>query len=208
MLKNLISPLFSLCLTWSLVQPAKAFAEESVCEYESANYVLSFGSGFGTAKCKDGSWGLLIMDKNLSEARDGVLLLIGTSNKRLKSFWTLLYSGGQGTPYYTELLELGRSYFKNPNQETIQALQEYVEAVKVKLSTQQPAQSKTIKCESIDQKYNSCDMGIDLTEVLDAKVSLSEVHSRAKCIEGESFQQWGTEIIVEKGCRATFTVNY
>jgi hypothetical protein len=189
---------------------ATASAEEtSSCNTQTATSVLSFGKGFGLARCQDAKLhGLLIYDKNVSTENDGVLVLIETRNEKLWRFWSQLTLWGSDSQYNPELLALGRNYYEQSNAANLKQLLDYIAEIQKKLDSPHGKNTKVLKCESYQRKDQFCETGIDLTETIEAQVSVTEVYSRDKCTLGESFELLGTDLNVSKGCRATFTIKY
>jgi hypothetical protein len=202
---------FALLSSYVFLAPlSKALAEDSSsCDVETANRVLNFGAGFGMAQCKDPNQrGLVIFDRNISSDKDGALVLIVSQNAKLIDFWVQLYFYGVSTDYYTRLLELGRNYYKQSNDQTLKELRDYIDSIQKKLDSPHGNNTKLLKCESFNREDQFCETGLDLTDVIQAQISVSELYSRDKCILNESFKLWGTDLLVEKGCRATFTIRY
>ena len=184
-------------------------ADASSCDMERANYALSFGQGFGWATCQNPQQrGLLIIDRNLSTEKQGVVALIVSNDDKLIRFWHQLIYWGADSQCNPELLELGGNYYKQSNQTTLKALTDYIHEIQKKLNSPHGKNTKVIKCESYQREDQYCETGIDLTESIDAEISVSELYSRDKCTLGESFKLLGADLHVSKGCRASFTIKY
>lgn len=197
--------------SFSLVIPfSTSVAEEaSSCDIRSAGRVLSFGSGFGVAKCKNSDQrGLLIFDERISADEEGVIVQIESKNPKLIKFWTHLYYSGLGSPYYTDLLELGRNYYIKGDQGSLKELLDYIETIRVRLEKPRVNTTTMVKCESSNRNDQYCETGIDFIDAIDAQISVSKQHSKAACVLRDSFHLFGTEVWVSKGCRATFAIQY
>lgn len=204
-LRALLLSSFSLAIPFST-----SLAEEaSSCDIRSAGRVLYFGAGFGVAECKNPEQrGLLIYDRNISADEEGVIVQIESKNPKLIKFWTHLYVSGSNSPYYTDLLELGRNYYNKGDQGSLKELLDYIETIRVKLEKPRGNTTTSVKCESSNRDDEYCESGIDFIDAISAQISVSTQHSKAACVLNESYRLFGTEVWVSKGCRATFAIKY